>query len=299
MKTIQAMATGAVVALTVGAMHARADETRRALNDLTGQFASLDAVSLGARVTVTVHEAIPGAGVPVGEPIEGFFEYAADGARWRRSSVLDASKFPGMNTTVAYDGSAYSYTMRDQKITSVSFAGPRRATGMSLPNPILELGRFCAPGDDLNTDLLLASVRAGARAGVTPVEIRPRDGGGATVRCAGDRIDGAQTMFDLTFDAPGRVVRVERRDAATGAAMSVIECDSHVERRGADGRVAQWPTRFTFLGMDPATGQAGVTIEMELVWLTTGTDAAGSVSFSPAWSEPGRIWIDELGLFIR
>jgi len=267
---------------------------------LMSQFADLDAISFGARVTVTLHAEIPGSGIAVGEPIEGFFEYVANDNRWRRSSVLDPTAYPGMNTTVAYDGSAYSYAMRDMGVISVSFTGPSRSTGMSLPNPIVELGRFCAPTDDENADILLASVRAGARAGVAPIDMAVRADGSSVVRCAGGSVHGVATTLVMRYGSDGLLNTVERRVTQNNTLLGVIKCGSYINRAGDNGRIIEhWPTAVTFIGMDPTTGKPGATIEMHLEWLSVGRDAIGSASFSPAWSESARIWLDELGIFIR
>ncbi len=264
---------------------------------LADQFARLGSVSFTAHVTATMNTPIPGSGIAVGEPIVGAFEYRATGDRWARVSLLDEEKYPGMNTVVAFDGSFYSYVMNDAGVVSVSVGGPERATGMSLPNPILELGRFCAPTTDENTDLLLSRVRAAAVAAPTPIEIT--ESAGATfVTTAGGITAGVETVLVHEYDAAGLLRRVEQRLAETGATLMAIQCADHMTFLDDAGRESVWPTLVTFIGYDPATGQDAGTIEMEIVGLSLRAADAEAGTFSPDW-DAANVWMADLGMFIR
>lgn len=298
MNTVNSRVLCTIATILIGATSAQSfGEPGEPHGALAEQFARLGSVSFTARVTATIDTPIPGSGVAVGEPIAGAFEFRATGDRWARVSLLDEEKYPGMDTVVAFDGSFYSYVMNNANVVSVSVGGPERATGMSLPNPILELGRFCAPAADENTDLLLSRVRAAAATAPTPIEVT--ESAGATfVTTAGGAVAGVETVLVHEYDAAGLLRRVEQRVAGAGTRLMAIECADHMTFMDDAGAESVWPTRVTFVGYDPATGQPAGTIEMEIVGLSLFAADAETGTFSPDW-DAANVWMADLGMFIR
>ncbi len=264
---------------------------------LAEQIANLQSISFSARVTATVNTPIPGSGITVGEPIEGAFEYRAIGDRWARVSILDEEKYPGMNTVVAFDGSFYSYTSNNAGVVSVSVGSPERTIGMSLPNPILELGRFTAPHNDENIDLLLTRIRAAATTPPAPISVT-ESAGSTFVTTSGGLTAGVETVLMHEYDAAGLLRRVEQRIAGSDTKLMAIECADHATFLDDAGHASVWPRVVTFVGYDPATGQPAGTIVMEIVDLSLRAADAEAGAFSPNW-DAARVWMDDLGNFIR
>jgi len=265
---------------------------------LLAQFAALHSLSLQADVTLTLHQEIPDSGIPVGVPITGVFEYSANGDRWRRRSSLDETLFPGMNTVAAYDGTAYSYEMLDQGVVSVSFSGANRTTGMTLPNPILELGRFCSPVVGESMELRLASVRSGANNPTAPINVEQTNDGSTRVTCTGGDIGNLETTFTLTYDSNDLLRRIEQTLINSDIPLAVIVCDNYQPCATESGFVMLWPRSVTFLGTDPATGQPGATIEMSLNQISIEENTADESIYSPNWNGFSHVWLDDPEVFI-
>lgn len=87
-----------------------------------------------------------------GYPSFGTYSYRALDSAWYAKSMLDPSRFVGMDNEVAFDGEVTFVARSSGSEVSVSHAGEPRSLGMTLPNPLFALASWAIPVGDRNLD---------------------------------------------------------------------------------------------------------------------------------------------------
>jgi len=126
------------------------------LRNLFDQFQTLTSIEFRASVDLTVGQPLAdraGTVVPQ-QGTQGTYRYSAAGERYKIESFVNPSKYPGLNTQVAYDGGTFYLSLEPGKL--LSYGSQDHATLLpTLPNPLLQLVQFAYPETDDNSDLEL------------------------------------------------------------------------------------------------------------------------------------------------
>ncbi len=265
---------------------------------IVSQFGETDAIAFDAEVTVTFHESIAGSSIAIGIPISGELRYRAVGEKWVRISTLDSELFPGMNTRTSFDGTCYAYEMVDEGVRSVSFKGDERSTGMMLPNPVLEIGRFIAPTEDLNSELLFRKIREEAQNFVPAEKIASTDQSTFAIEYQAEEVFGAPSRLRYLFNENGKLVEIERV-LSDGRLAATLKCDEYRNFTTDSGAVMAWPTRFQIIEFNTRASRIAASMEIQLFRLTVSRSEIENEDFHPTWNGGSQTWLDDFGVFLR
>ncbi len=237
-----------------------------------------------------------------GSTLTGQIEYWSSGDRYRINNYFSPDEYPGMDIQFAYDGNQF-YLYRPGART-LSFSNQDNARFMSLPNPMLELVRFCYPLTDANAQdrLRFKDVAADAvpNALQTAVWESASLEDGSSVQMStfkGGVYEGRKYVHHL-YAAPGahnRPMRMER--VSEDGTMTSTEFSDYFEVRAADGRSTHWPRVVVMRAFDDATGSEVLTIKYRLSEFSLDGDIPSSV-FRIDSDVADQVWDDELEMFV-
>jgi len=287
-----------------GGEQAAATRAVRAVEQALDNLATLSSVSLEADVVVVFDRSLgPDApSMPIGEPILGSFRYIASDEGWRKRSLLDPDKYPGMNVEVADDGEWYQYFSRSSGTLAIAASGPSRTTGMELPNPLLALGQFLvSPSEQADSvEVPFAEMRTRAAAFDSAVLQRNADG---SLVFQTDVEEGLNQRFSIECvpEDPGLINVIDRFDDA-GRLLTRTRFEHWAPADEASDLpgAAMWPRLVTFSAYDPATSEMAGSIQMSVSVLETGgLRIDPDEAFRLDWSLAENFWISEEEVFIR
>jgi hypothetical protein len=278
----------------------------RGVDRLLDNLTALSSVSLEADVVVVFDRSLgPDApSMPIGEPIMGSFRFIASGEGWRKGSVLDPDKYPGMNVEVADDGEWHQYFDHASGTLSIGVSGPARATGMELPNPFLSLGQFLISPMEQEQSVEVPFAEMRARAGLFDSSSLHPDGAGSLVLDAHSEDGDPGQRSVLTpgrEDDTGLIKSIERIDPQ-GRLLTRTRFEdwSPADDAVPGPGVALWPRLVTFHAYDPGTAEQVGSIQMRITALETGGLRVDPFdAFRLNWSLAENFWISDEEVFIR
>lgn len=202
--------------------------------------------------------------------VDGSFAYVADTDKWRIDSYLDPTKYPGMNTTLLYDGAQFAYQAHEMSVLSVQ-SGPAPASlGMMLLNPAFESIQFLFPLDQTNegAQAQLADVKAvTANTTLGSVTWTPVLVNGKTLDRAefpGSTYNGIVYTHHVyaKSNAHDRPLIIDRVDAA-GGVITRTQLSHYDDVISPTGSNSAWPRNVTWQVFDPNDG--GLVGEISMV----------------------------------
>ena len=258
------------------------------LSDLANRITSLDSVGVVATVRAQFIdpervECCPVA-VQAGGVVEGSYSYAAEDTKWRIDSYLDPSQYPGMNTSMIFDGGQFAYQDNEQSILSLQSGVPAESIGMVLPNPTFEMIQFLLPLGDHNsgheTQLSDAKMAASA-ADLTGVAWSPAVFEGKALDVAvfpGSVYEGVAYEHRVYAKpaAHDRPLVIDRVDTS-GNILTRTRLSVYQDVVSVGEAVYPWPKRVNWQVFDPSNGALVVQMTMDIEWMMTNEPGALSI----------------------
>lgn len=242
--------------------------SQQSLADFVLQFQTLDSVHIHASVDLRI---LDNNGVDLGpagegEVIEGAFSYWASGEKYRIDSHMDPDLYPGMMTSIAFDGENFQMLLGDSQILAVSSQDTDRAA-MMLPNPIAEMLQFLYPltDENLTKRVRLKDIQTNDTliAQTANVAWMPHEQGVLAVEHLERAIFPGGTYAGIEYEhhvyvQPGkrhRPIRIERV-AHDGMVLTRTHLSHYDAVQFGEG-VAHWPRHIVLEGYNPNAERAG------------------------------------------
>ncbi len=281
------------------------DAARQRIARLLDNIEALEACALRADVTAVFHEAFGKEnGVAIDTPIHGSFEFIAAGDAWRKRSFMDPALYRGMNTAIAYNGEFYEYGMLDKGVMTISRTGDQKAPGMTLPNPLIELGAFLAPASDDSDDVTLAQLRDACAAfdASTATWRVEADAASphAVMELPGGTYLGSPYTFRAHVPADESAPLVIERVLPNGVVFLRTTFSKWSAFAPPRGDAQLWPATVVFEGFDPQTCKLAATMRMTITsFALLDPQDIDKDSLLLDWDAAERVWFDEPGVFIK
>ncbi len=183
-----------------------------ALVSYVNQFLTIDRVQFSAAVVLRVHVETCDGCASDGDPIDGTYAAAYRDNRYRIDMLLDDTRFPDVDTVVAFNGALFQLHRRDESTLALSTTD-QASFGAAIPDPLVESLQFLYPLIDAAplTQLKLASIRqdeeiAERLFAVTWVSV---DNDGAVAVFPGGTLDGVSYVHRVRFRYVGSLLAPE------------------------------------------------------------------------------------------
>lgn len=238
------------------------------LSDFVNQVRAIESIHLRASVDIRIFDSDGKDIGPAGNGavVEGTYALWMSGDKYRIDSFMDPALYPGMITTLAYDGARFQMLLGDSGILTAS-SQDTDAAAMTLPNPVVEMLPFMAPLDDDTADrrvrLKDLSDRIPRVDLIADVEWEPIKRGFMAVEQLERAILPGGVYKEIAYDhhvyaTPGRRDRPIRIDRVMqhGQVWTSTEFSHYFKIVTNEGVVTHWPRHLAFKGYN-SEGELG------------------------------------------
>ena len=237
------------------------------LDQILEQYAAVGQMHMIANMQLEISSGgelcCTGLGTEAVVPIEGSLVYSADGEMWRLDSFMDPVRYPGMDTSLLYDGQLFAYFEAGVGVLATQADANPKVWGMMLPNPAFEAVQFLFPMTDENAHRQPRLVDVQALAAETTLQSIVWGTGIVDdvvldlAEFPGGVYDGTSYTFHV-YTKPGvhsRPLVIDRVDS-DGALLTRTRLSIY-ETIPLGGGVSVWPRTIAWQVFDPLDGVGG------------------------------------------